>query len=68
MSASKIKGYRAMLGMTQEQMAKELELSLRSYATKEKGQIAFKADELVRLKQVFKDNGLDVNIDDLINA
>ncbi len=39
---NKVLGYRKMLGKTQEQMAKEFNISEQSYRNREKGKINFK--------------------------
>ena len=68
MSVNKIKGYRAMLGMSQKEMAEVLGLSLRGYSTKENGQSKFDANELVKIQQTFKEKNLEVSLDDLISS
>lgn len=42
---SKLKGYRVMLGLTQQAMADKLEISLQSYNNKETGKTPFKDKE-----------------------
>lgn len=48
---NKVKGYRIMLGLTQQEVANELNISISSYINKESGRTAFKDNE----KMLFKD-------------
>jgi DNA-binding XRE family transcriptional regulator len=44
---NKIKGYRAMCGLTQEEMAETLNISVTSYRLKESGVRPFTQDEMI---------------------
>lgn len=48
---NKVKGYRIMLGLTQQEVANKLNISISSYINKESGRTAFKDNE----KMSFKD-------------
>lgn len=48
---NKVKGYRIMLGLTQQEVANKLNISISSYINKESGRTAFKDNE----KMLFKD-------------
>lgn len=62
---NKIKGYRKMVGLTQDQMAQELNMSSRSYQTKEQDNGKFTAAELKALVDVLGKHNLNIKIDDL---
>ena len=47
LSINKVKGYRVMAGITQEEMAKELNISIVSYRLKESGEREFTRSEMV---------------------
>ena len=47
---SKLRGYRVMLGLTQQQMADKLGISLQSYNNKELGKTSFKDKERLVIK------------------
>ena len=63
---NRIKGYRVMIGITQEEMATEIGISLKGYTDKENGKSALKTDELKKIQVVFKNHGLETTIDELI--
>ena len=46
---NKIAGYRKMLGMTQQDMAKRMQISRQTYSLKENGKISFSDDEKIIL-------------------
>ena len=49
---SKLKGYRVMLGLTQQAMADKLDISLQSYNNKETGKTPFNDKEKRALKTI----------------
>ncbi|WP_195362574.1 helix-turn-helix transcriptional regulator [Lactococcus lactis] len=49
---NKIKGYRNMIGKTQSEMAKELDISSQSYYNKENGYVSFKDKEKIKIKNM----------------
>lgn len=53
-------GYRKLLGMTQQDMAKEIGVSPQSYSNKERGYRAFTDSEKIKLKRFF-----DIYFDDV---
>ena len=62
---SKLKGYRVMLGLTQRQMAKKLNISLQSYNNKETGKNAFNDKERLAIKSMVAEIKPDITIDEL---
>lgn len=60
---SKLRGYRVMLGLTQQQMADKLKISLQSYNNKELGKTPFNDKE--RLKSMVAEIKSDITIDEL---
>ncbi|MDQ8765518.1 helix-turn-helix domain-containing protein, partial [Streptococcus ruminantium] len=48
---NKIRGYRNMLGMTQEQISKKLKMSKQSYHNKETGRSSFSDEEKLAFKK-----------------
>ncbi len=62
---SKLKGYRVMLGLTQQNMADKLNISLQSYNNKETGKTAFTDDERVAIRDMVRDIKPDITIDEL---
>lgn len=63
---NKVLGYRKMLGKTQEQMAKEFNISEQSYRNREKGKINFKKNEMIKFKTLLIEKGLkDITLDDI---
>ena len=61
----KLKGYRVMLDLTQEQMANKLNITGRSYIDKESGKKHFKYKEMLAIKEMVKEIKPDVTIDEL---
>lgn len=63
---NKVKGYRVMIGLTQEEMAQKIGVSLRTFQNKEQGTTQFSLEDLKKIKGVLEENGLSVLIDELI--
>jgi putative transcriptional regulator len=63
---NKIKGYRVMVGLTQTEIAKKLNMSERTYATKEQNPNKFTINELNQLEVIFNESGLKISKADLI--
>ncbi len=66
---NKVKGYRVMVNMTQEEMAKVLKISVRAYINKENG--SFDVSELVKIRDTLNERNLTISgrkimLDDLI--
>ena len=53
---NKVVGYRNMLGKSQEKMAKEFNISSQSYRLKEKGQVNFNKNEMIKFRDVLREN------------
>lgn len=62
---SKLKGYRVMLGLTQQAMADKLGISLQSYNNKETGKTPFNDKEKQEIKSIVKEIKPDITIDEL---
>lgn len=63
---NKIKGYRVMVGLTQDEMAQKIGVSLRAFQNKEQGTTNFTLEELKKIKGVLEEKGLSVLLDELI--
>lgn len=62
---SKLRGYRVMLGLTQQQMADKLDISLQSYNNKETKKTAFNDKERLVIKSMVAEIKPDITIDEL---
>lgn len=67
MKINKLKGLRAMLGITQKEMAELLELSSQQrYSQKENGQSDFKRSEMKTIKEFFSSKfKRDMSVDEI---
>lgn len=63
---SKLRGYRVMLGLTQQQMADKLKISLQSYNNKELGKTTFNDIERLAIKSMVAEIKPDITIDELL--
>lgn len=61
----KLRGYRVMLGLTQQQMADKLKISLQSYNNKELGKTPFNDKERLAIKSMVAEIKPDITIDEL---
>jgi DNA-binding XRE family transcriptional regulator len=66
LNTNKIKGYRVMIGLTQAEMAKELNMGLRTYVIKEQDNSKFTVSELNDIVDVLVSHKLDVKIENLL--
>lgn len=64
-SLNKIAGYRKMLGMTQQDMAKKMNISRQTYSLKENGKISFSDNEKVILKELLMQIFPKITIDEI---
>ena len=62
---SKLRGYRVMLGLTQQQMADKLNISLQSYNNKETKKTPFNDKERLAIKSMVAEIKPDITIDEL---
>ncbi|HFU3705171.1 TPA: helix-turn-helix transcriptional regulator [Streptococcus suis] len=62
---SKLKGYRVMLGLTQQAMADKLDISLQSYNNKETGKTPFNDKERLIIRDLVREIKPDITIDEL---
>ena len=65
-NTNKIKGYRVMIGLTQAEMAKELNMGVRTYVMKEQDNSKFTLSELNDIVDVLVKHKLDVKIESLL--
>ena len=65
MSPNKIKGYRNMLGLTQEQMGKKLGITKQTYHNKEIGSNSFSVNEIINFKQLLLPFFPNITIEDI---
>ncbi len=66
LNTNKIKGYRVMIGLTQAEMAKELNMGVRTYVIKEQDNSKFTVSELNDIVDVLVSHKLDVKIENLL--
>lgn len=52
LSINKVKGYRNMLGLSQKEMAKKLNISINAYRNKENGKVEFWDNEKIIIKEM----------------
>lgn len=62
---NKVRGYRNMLGMTQEQLGAKLGISKQAYQRKEKGKAAFTDREKMVFKKLLLPMFPDVTLEDI---
>ena len=62
---NQLRGYRVMLGLTQQQMADKLGISLQSYNNKETKKTSFKDKERLVIKSMVAEIKPDITIDEL---
>lgn len=63
---NKIKGYRVMIGLTQKEMAEQLNINERTYNYKETNNSKFTVEELNKLQNIFNAHGLKITTSDLV--
>ena len=62
---AKVKGYRVMVGLTQQELASKLGISVQSYRNKEKGRVAFKDSEKIFIRELFGKVVKGITLEDL---
>ena len=62
---NKVKGYRVMANITQDEMASVIGLQRRSYIDKENGVREFTVKELTAIRDTLNNKGIDITLDDL---
>lgn len=62
---NKVKGYRIMAGISQEEMAAALGITRASYNNKETGKQQFKASEMIKLVEEIQKKVPTVTMDDV---
>lgn len=61
----KLRGYRVMLGLTQQKLADKLGITLQSYNNKETGKTPFNDREKLAIKSIIAEIRPDITIDEL---
>lgn len=62
---NKVKAFREAIGLTQKDLARILDISVDSYSRKERGVSDFRKNEMIEITAIFKNNGIDENIQDI---
>ena len=62
---AKVKGYRVMVGLTQQELASKIGISVQSYRNKEKGRVAFKDSEKIFIRELFGRVVKGITLEDL---
>ncbi|SFE36784.1 helix-turn-helix transcriptional regulator [Trichococcus pasteurii] len=62
---TKVRGYRVMLGKTQQEMADLFNISKQSYSAKERGVTRFSEDEMITLKEMLQGLFPGITIDEI---
>lgn len=65
MRLNKIAGYRAMLGMTQEEFGRMISMSKQQYSQKERGERAFNDKEKEKVKEILLPYFPEITIDNI---
>lgn len=62
---AKIRGYRVMLGVTQEELAKRFGISKQAYSAKERGLTRFTNQEMIAIKELLLPLFPGITIDEI---
>lgn len=62
---TKVKGYRVMLGITQEELAKNFGISKQAYSAKERGLTRFTNKEMIAIKELLLPLFPGITIDEI---
>lgn len=62
---NKVAGYRTMIGLSQKEMARHLDISPQSYSNKERGYRPFSDHEKIKIKELFSKSINNLTIDSL---
>lgn len=65
MHLNKVKGYRSMLGISQQEMADKLGLKRFAYWTRESGRVEFTDGEKTKIKEIFQAIKPNITIDEI---
>lgn len=65
MEKQKVKGYRIMLGLRQDDMAKQFGISKQAYSAKERGVTRFTKEEMIVIKEMLLPLFPGITIDDI---
>ncbi|MDT2759848.1 MULTISPECIES: helix-turn-helix transcriptional regulator [Enterococcus] len=61
----KVSGYRKLIGLTQKEMANDLNISVQSYRNKERGRSSFSDNEKMIFKNIVNKKMPNVTIDEI---
>lgn len=62
---NKVKAFREAIGLTQKDLAKILDISVDSYSRKERGVSEFRKNEMMKITDLFKTNGISESLQDI---
>ncbi|PNY20533.1 Helix-turn-helix domain protein [Streptococcus parauberis] len=62
---NKVKAFREAIGLTQKDLAKILDISVDSYSRKERGVSDFRKNEMLKITDIFKNNGIDESLQEI---
>lgn len=62
---NKVKGYRVMIGKTQSDFSKLLNISEGNYRLKEKGKLDFKHSEIVKIMDELSNHNISVSVQEV---
>lgn len=65
MPRTKVKGYRVMLGKSQDEMAKLFGITKQAYSAKERGVNRFTDKEMIAIKEMLKPIFPEITIDEI---
>lgn len=65
MTVNKVKGYRTMLGITQKELARKLNISIQSVSNKERGITSFTDKEKIVIKTMLEPHFSNITIDEI---
>ena len=65
MPRTKLKGYRVMLGKSQDEMAKMFGITKQAYSAKERGISRFTDNEMITIKEMLKPIFPEITIDEI---
>lgn len=63
-----LKGYRIVLGLSQLDMAKKLDISRQAYSEKERGNVSFKDNEKMEILEMYKQVNPNISLYDIFFA
>lgn len=62
---NKVKAFREAIGLTQKDLASILDISVDSYSRKERGVSEFRKNEMMKITELFKINGISESLQEI---